>query len=179
MLFNKYIFYITVLLSLFFIGCTNSSLTPISNAKTKNYSGEAKILIAVDGTDNRKVRHIEIMTKEEPEGFEIYFHDNKIGEGFIVVTLPTPSTNVYLSEYSLTGVYGCSRGKAGYGYGNKVLSKITDDKSYFLGTINTSMNSMYKEMPDTLLKEAKSKYNYTAHGTDIESKSTFKSNIKL
>jgi len=166
-------------ISLFLIGCTNSSLTPISNANIGNYSGEATVLIAVDGTDDRKVRHIEIMTKEEPEGFEIYFHENKIGEGFIAVTLATPSTNVYLAEYSLTGVYGCSRGKAGYGYGTKVLTKITHGKTYFLGTINTSMNTMYKEMPKTLFQEAKSTYNYTPQGTDIKNKSTFTSNIKL
>jgi len=164
---------------LFFTGCTNSSLTPISNANTENYSGQAKILIAVDGTDDRKVRHIEIITKEEPEGFEIYFHKNKIGEGFIAVTLPTPSTDVRLSEYSLTGMYGCSRGKDGYGYGTKVLPKIVNGKSYFLGTINTSMNTMYNQMPDELLKEAKTIYNYAPHGTDIENKPRFKTNIKL
>jgi len=165
--------------SLLFIGCANTSLTPLSNATAGNYSGQAKILIAVDGTDDRMVRHIEIMTKEEPEGFEVYFHENKIGEGFIAVTLPTPSTEVYLSEYSLTGMYGCSRGKEGYGYGNKVIPKIINAKSYFLGTINTSMNSMYKEMPKELINEAKNTYNYTPRGTDIEGKSTFKSNIKL
>jgi len=38
---------------------------------------------------------------------------------------------------------------------------------------------MYKEMPEKYYKEAKEKYNYTAHGTDIENKSTFKSTIKL
>ena len=172
--------YPTLLLGIFFfIGCTNSSLTPISNAKASNYSGEATVLIAVDGTDDREVRHIEIMTDEEPEGYEIYFHDKKIGEGFIPVTLPTPSTHVRLSEYSLTGMYGCSRGKAGYGSGDKVLPKIVDGKSYFLGTINTSMNTMYKEMPDDLLKEAKEKYHYTPHGSDIESKLRYKSSIKL
>ena len=178
-MFNKMLPPLILFISLFLIGCTNSSLTPISNANSKNYSGEATVLIAVDGTDDRKVRHIEIMTKEESGGFEIYFHENKLGEGFIAVTLPTPSTNVYLAEYSLTGVYGCSRGKAGYGYGTKVLAKITHGKSYFLGTINTNMNTMYKEMPKTLVQEAKSKYNYTAQGTDIETKSTFTSNIKL
>ena len=165
--------------TLFFLGCTNSSLTPISNAKASNYSGEVTILIAVDGTDSREVRHIEIMTDEEPEGYEIYFHDKKIGEGFIAVTLPTPSTHVRLSEYSLTGMYGCSRGKAGYGSGDKVLSKVFNGKTYFLGTINTSMNTMYKEMPEDLLKEAKEKYHYTPHGNDIESKPRYKCKIKL
>ncbi|MBA1420257.1 MAG: hypothetical protein FAF03_05180 [Epsilonproteobacteria bacterium] len=169
-----------LLLSLFvFTGCTNSSLTPISNAKASNYTGEATILIAVDGTDDRNVRHIELGTKEEPEGYEIYFHEKKYSEGFIVVTLPTPSTKVRLVEYSLTGMYGCSRGKAGYGYGTKTVSHIENGKTYFLGTINTSMNTMYKEMPDELMKEAKEKYNYTPHGTDIKKKSTFQSNIKL
>jgi len=179
MLVHKSLPCLIVFSSLFFMGCTNSSLTPLSNAKAENYSGEAKVLIAVDGTDDREVRHIEIMTEEEPEGYEIYFHDKKVSEGFIAVTLPTPSTHIRLSEYSLTGMYGCSRGKAGYGFGTKVLAKITNGKSYFLGTINTSMNTMYKEMPDELLTEAKSKYNYTAHGTDIEKGSSYKSKIKL
>ena len=165
--------------ALIFTGCTNSSLKPISNAKASNYSGEATILIAVDGTDSREVRHIELGTKEEPEGFEIYFHDKKYSEGFISVTLPTPSTQVRLAEYSLTGMYGCSRGKAGYGYGTKVLPKIENGKTYFLGTINTSMNTMYKEMPDELMKEAKEKYNYTPHGTDIEDKPRFKCKVTL
>ena len=172
--------YPTLLLGiLFFVGCTNSSLTPISNAKGSNYSGKATVLIAVDGTDDREVRHIEIMTDEEPEGYEIYFHDKKIGEGFIPVTLPTPSTHVRLSEYSLTGMYGCSRGKAGYGSGDKVLPKIVDGKSYFLGTINTSMNTMYKEMPKELYQEAKSTYHYTPKGTDINNNTMFKSTLSL
>ena len=175
----KKILFFTTFMALIFTGCTNSSLKPISNAKASNYKGEATILIAVDGTDNREVRHIEIGTNEEPEGYEIYFHDKKYSEGFISVTIHTPSTNVRLAEYSLTGMYGCSRGKAGYGYGTKVLPKIENGKTYFLGTINTSMNTMYKEMPDELLKEAKNKYNYIPHGTDIENKSRFKSNIKL
>jgi len=171
--------HILALSSLLFISCTNSSLTPISNTHNTHYNGTAKILIAVDGNKKRKVRHIEIITTEEPEGYEIYFHENKIGEGFIAVTLPTPSTNIHLAEYSLTGVYGCSRGKSGYGYGNKILPNIVNNKSYFLGTINTSMNTMYNEMPNSLIKEAKNKYNYRAHDTDIEKKSKFKSNIKL
>lgn len=172
-------FYIPLIGTLFFLGCTNSSLTPISNAKASNYSGEATILIAVDGTDSREVRHIEIMTDEEPEGYEIYFHDKKIGEGFIAVTLPTPSTHVRLSEYSLTGMYGCSRGKAGYGSGDKVLSKVFNGKTYFLGTINTSMNTMYKEMPEELYQEAKSTYHYTPKGTDIKNNTMFKSTLSL
>jgi hypothetical protein len=151
----------------------------MSNANSENYVGQATILIAVDGTDDRQVRHIEIMTDEEPEGFSIYFHDNKVGEGFIPITLPTPSSNVRLSEYSLTGMYGCSRGKAGYGYGDKIVPKIFTGKSYFLGTINTSMNTMYKEMPEELFNEAKVKYNYKVHGSDLKNKSSFHSNIKL
>ena len=175
---KKYLLF-AVSIVLIFTGCTNSSLKPISNAKASNYSGEATILIAVDGTDSREVRHIELGTKEEPEGFEIYFHDKKYSEGFIVVTLPIPSTQVRLAEYSLTGMYGCSRGKAGYGYGTKVLPKIENAKTYFLGTINTSMNTMYKEMPDELMKEAKEKYNYTPHGTDVEDKPRFKCKVKI
>jgi len=175
---RKILLFITFI-TLIFTGCTNSSLTPISNANASNYSGEATILIAVDGTDDRKVRHIELGTKEEPEGYEIYFHDKKYSEGFIAVTLPTPSTQVRLAEYSLTGIYGCSRGKAGYGFGTKIVPHIENGKTYFLGTINTSMNTMYKEMPNELMKEAKEKYNYTPHGTDIEETSRFKSQIIL
>ena len=166
----------TLTLSAYILGgCTNSSLTPISNANAANYSGQATVLIAVDGTDSREVRHIEIATKEEPEGFEIYFHDKKYGEGFIPVTLPTPSTHVRLAEYSLTGMYGCSRGKDGYGSGDKILAKIENGKTYFLGTINTSMNTAYKEMPEELHAEAKSKYHYTPHGTDIKEKTSYRS----
>lgn len=164
---------------LLFTGCTNSSLKPFNQTNIGKYSGEATVLIAVKGTEDRKVRHIEIMSKEEAEGYSIYFHKHKISEGFIAVTLPTPSTNVRLSEYSLTGMYGCSRGKDGYGYGNKVLSKIEDGNSYFLGTIYTAMNSMYKEMPKSYYKEAKEKYHYTPHGTDIKKTSSFKSKLKL
>jgi hypothetical protein len=171
--------FLTITFVLLLSACTNSSLTPISNASAKNYSGEAKLLVAVDGTDDRKVRHIVISTNEEPEGYEIYFHDNKVGEGFIPITLPTPSTNVRISEYSLTGLYGCSRGKAGYGSGSKSIAKITKGKTYFLGTINTSMNTAYNEMPEEYMKEAKSKYNYTPHGKDFEDKSRFRSHIKL
>ena len=166
-------------LFLFIFGCTNSSLTPISNASAKNYSGEAQLLVAVDGIDERKIRHIVISSNEEPEGYEIYFHDKKVGEGFIPITIPTPSTNVRVSEYSLTGMYGCSRGKAGYGSGSKSVAKVTKGNTYFLGTINTSMNTMYNEMPDELMKEAKSKYRYTPYGEDFEKKSRFKSNISL
>jgi len=166
-------------LFLFIVGCTNSSLTPISNATASNYRGEAQLLIAVDGTDDRKIRHIEIGTEEEPEGFEIYFHDNKIGEGFIAINIPTPSTNVYIKEYSLTGHYGCSRGKAGYGSGSKTIKKIVQDKVYFLGTINTSMNTMYNEMPTELMTESKRKYHYIPQSSDIEKKNIFKSHIRL
>ncbi|RRS32629.1 MAG: hypothetical protein P794_00790 [Epsilonproteobacteria bacterium (ex Lamellibrachia satsuma)] len=160
-------------LSLFFTGCTPDTLTPVSNSSGNTYKGKALILIAVDGSDERKVRHIEIATAEEPEGYEMYFHDKKISEGFIAVTLPTTSTNVRLKEYSLTGHYGCSRGKAGYGSGSKSIPKITAGKTYFLGTINTSMNTMYNEMPAPLVQEAKTKYNYTAHDEDIKKSSDY------
>lgn len=43
----------------------------------KHLTGEATALIALGGTDDREVRHIEIMTDEEPEDYEIYFHDKK------------------------------------------------------------------------------------------------------
>ena len=171
---------IILLLSTFSLfGCTSNSITPISNVNKALYDGEAQLLIAVDGTDERKVRHIEISTNEEPEGYEIYFHDKKIGEGFIHITLPTPSSNVRVKEYSLTGHYSCSRGKEGYGSGSKSISKITKGNTYFLGTINTSMNTMYNEMPADLMKEAKSKYHYIPQGEDFENKSRFKSNISL
>jgi hypothetical protein len=169
----------TIFLSLFFLGCTNNSLTLLPNATGKNYKGEAKLLVAVDGTDEREVRHIEISTDEEPEGYEIYFNEKKIGEGFIVITLPTPSTNVTLKEYSLTGMYGCSRGKAGYGSGSKTIAQVNDGETHFLGTINTSMNTMYNAMPEELLKESKSKYNYVPHGADFGKSSRFKSHIRL
>ena len=175
---KKYLISIACIV-LIFTGYTNSSLKPISNVKASSYSGEATILIAVDGTDERKVRHIEISTNEEPEGYAIYFHNKKIGEGFIPVTIPTPSTNVRLKEYSLTGYYGCSRGKAGYGTGVKSIPKATKGNTYFLGTINTNMNTMYSEMPWNLMKEAKSKYHYTPHGTDFEKKDAFRNHISL
>jgi len=177
--FMKLTFFFASLVLLFIGGCTNSSLRPISNIKASNYSGEATILIAVDGREKREVRHIEIGTAEEPEGFEIYFHDKKYAKGFIVVTLPTPSTHVHLAEYSLTGDYGCSRGKAGYGSGDKVLPRIENGKTYFLGTINTSMNTMYKEMPAELRTQAKTQYHYKIHGTDIRNKSSYRSSIEL
>jgi hypothetical protein len=168
-----------IFLPLVFLGCTNNSFDLVTNASGKNYKGEAELLIAVDGTDERKVRHIEISTDEEPEGYEIYFKSEKIGEGFIAIKIPTPSTNVRVKEYSLTGMYGCSRGKAGYGSGSKSIVKITQGKTYFLGTINTSMNTMYNEMPEELLKESKSKYNYTPHGEDFAKTSRFRSHISL
>ena len=164
--------------SFFFLGCTNSSLKPISQS-SKIYEGEATLLVAVDGTDGRAIRHIVIGTNEEPLGYEVYFHDKKIEEGLISITIPTPSTNVHVSEYSLTGMYGCSRGKAGYGKGSKSIATIHSGTSYFLGTINTSMNTTYNEMPDELIKEAKTKYNYTAKGKDIAKNSMFKSRISL
>ena len=175
---SKKFLYIPFILFILF-GCTNSSLTPISNASVKNYNGEAKVLVAVEGTDGRTVRHIEIYTEEEPLGYEVYFHDTKVSDGFIAINLPTPSTHVRLKEYSLTGHYGCSRGKAGYGSGVKIIPKITKGNTYFLGTINTSMNTMYDEMPEPLMKEAKSKYHYTPHGTDFEKKDAFRNHISL
>lgn len=168
-----------IFLTFIFLGCANNSPNLVTNATGTNYQGEAELLIAVDGTDDRKVRHIEISSDEEPEGYEIYFNDNKIGEGFIAIIIPTPSTNVRVKEYSLTGMYGCSRGKAGYGSGSKSIAKITQGNTYFLGTINTSMNTMYNEMPKVLLKEAKLKYNYTPHGEDLAKSTRFRSNISL
>ena len=56
-------------LFLFIFGCTNSSLTPISNSSAKNYSGESQLLVAVDGIDERKIPHIVISSNKEPEGY--------------------------------------------------------------------------------------------------------------
>lgn len=176
MIFKNIIF---TLSSILFFGCAPSSITPISNANKALYSAEAQLLVAVDGTDGRAVRHIEIYSDEEPLGYEVYFHDTKVSDGFIAINIPTPSTNVRLKEYSLTGHYGCSRGKAGYGFGTKTIPKVTKGHTYFLGTINTSMNTMYDEMPESLMKEAKSKYRYTPHGTDFEKKDAFRTHISL
>jgi hypothetical protein len=147
--------------------CTPSTLTPISNADMRHYQGKATLLIAVDGSDERKVRHLELSTAQEPEGYEIYFHDEKKGHGLIALQVPAPSSDLYLKEYSLTGMYGCSRGKAGYGSGSKHIAHIKPGATYFLGTINTSMNTTYNEMPEALIKEAKEKYHYTPHGEDL------------
>ena len=160
-------------------GCTPDTLTPVSNASPDRYTGKATILIAVAGDGKRAVRHIEVVTKEEPLGYEIYFHDRKPDKGFIELKIPTPSSNVRLKEYSLSGHYGCSRGKAGYGSGSKTIAKISSGKTYFLGTINTDMNTVYNEMPKALVKEAKGKYNYTAKGEDIPKTSRFHSNLSL
>ena len=176
---KKYIF-LSLFLGLFLcIGCTPSSITPISNANQKNYTGKAQLLIAVEGTDGRAVRHVEIYTDEEPLGYEIYFHDKKVSHGLIAITLPTPSTHVRIKEYSLTGYYGCSRGKAGYGSGSTTIAKVTQNNTYFLGTINTSMNTTYNEMPTTLIEEAKSKYHYITEDKKMKNHSNlFKSHIK-
>ena len=169
-----------IILSFLTISCgTPSTLTPIADTPNNIYQGTATILIAVEGTDEREVRHIEIGTQEE-EGYEIYFHHKKVGEGFIILKIPTPSTNVYISEYSLTGMYGCSRGKDGYGRGVNRIPRIVEGKIYFIGTINTSMNTTYKEMPKKLIKESKEKYHYNYIEDDVKKKnSLFKSHITL
>lgn len=168
-----------LLSALLLIGCATNTATPVTDASKILYKGEALLLVAIDGTQTRGVRFIEIASNEASQGYEIYFHDKKPTKGFIGIKIPAPSTDVYVKEYSLSGHYGCSRGKAGYGSGSKHIAKITDGKSYFLGTINTSMNTMYNEMPKELIFEAKSKYNYTVHGKDLTKNATFKSNISL
>ena len=168
-----------ILVGFLFVGCAPDSITPISNVNKAHYSGKTKVLIAVTGDDERAVRHIEIYTAEEPLGYEIYFHDNKVSHGFIAITLPTPSSDVRIKEYSLTGHYGCSRGKAGYGSGSKTIAHITDNHTYFLGTIDTGMNTSYNEMPTSLIKEAKTKHNYIPHGTDLVNKEAFRNHITL
>ena len=161
-------------------GCAkNTVVTPQSNASSDRYNGEALVLVAVDGDGKRGVRFIELSSAEEKTGYEIYFHDVQPKFGFITIKLPAPSTHVRIKEYSLSGHYGCSRGKAGYGYGVKVLPKVTKGKSYFLGTINTDMNTVYNEMPEKLIPEAKQKYHYRAHGEDLPKKQCFRSKVSL
>ena len=165
--------------ALFFTACTQDTVELADpDAKMDNRS-VATVLIAVDGDKTRAVRHLVIGTNEAPLDYELYFHDKKISEGFIAVKVPAPSTNIRLKEYSLNGHYGCSRGKAGYGSGSKSISKILPGKSYFLGTINTDMNTVYNEMPKKLMGEARSKYHYTPHGEDIEKKNAFRNHLTL
>ena len=163
------------------VGCTTpSTLTPIADKPNKHYEGTAQIFIAVEGTDDRKVRHIEIGTQEE-EGYEIYFHKEKtkVGEGFIVLEIPTPSHNVFIQEYSLTGMYGCSRGRAGYGESVYKVPLVEKNKIYFLGTISTSMNTTYQEIPEELLEEAQTKYHYKQPQQKKNTSSFFRSKIDL
>jgi len=170
---SRYPATLSLAVGLLLSACTPSTLTPVSNADMRRYQGKATLLIAVDGRDDRKVRHLELSTAEEPEGYEIYFHDEKKGHGLISLQIPAPSHDLYLKEYSLTGMYGCSRGKAGYGSGGKHIDTLLPGKTYFLGTINTGMNTTYKEMPLSLRKEAKEKYGYTPHGDDLGNHKVF------
>ena len=171
--------FLLLLSTLFFIACTTNTVELADPNMKTSAKNTATVLIAVDGDKERAVRHLVIGTNEAPLDYELYFHEKKISEGFIAVKIPAPSTNITLKEYSLSGHYGCSRGKAGYGSGSKNITKITAGKSYFLGTINTDMNTVYNEMPTKLVKEARSTYNYTAKGKDITKTSRYKSNISL
>ncbi len=168
-----------LLSTLLLMGCATNTATPVTDETKTLYKGEALLLLAIDGTQTRGVRFIEIASNEASQGYEIYFHDKKPTKGFIGIKIPAPSTNVYVKEYSLSGHYGCSRGKAGYGSGSKHIATVVRGKTYFLGTVNTSMNTMYNEMPKALISEAKSKYNYKVHSKDIIKSTTFKSNISL
>ncbi len=168
-----------LLVTLFFTACTSNTVELADPDMKTSAKDIATVLIAVDGDKERAIRHLVIGSNEAPLDYELYFHEKKISEGFIAVKIPAPSSNIILKEYSLSGHYGCSRGKAGYGSGSKSISKILPGKSYFLGTINTDMNTVYNEMPAKLMTEAKSKYNYTPHGEDIEKKQHFKSHIAL
>lgn len=163
----------------FFTACTQNTVELADPDMQTSDKNTATVLIAVDGDKVRAVRHLVIGTNEAPLDYELYFHDKKISEGFIAIKIPAPSTNIILKEYSLNGHYGCSRGKAGYGSGSKRIAKVSAGKSYFLGTINTDMNTVYNEMPKKLMSEARSKYHYTPHGKDIEKTSRFKSSISL
>ena len=165
----------------FFNGCADNTVQ-LANPNTNNNSthkNEATLLIGVDGDKKRAVRHLVIGTNEEPLDYELYFHEKKISEGFIAVKIPAPSTNIQLKEYSLSGHYGCSRGKAGYGSGSKTIGFIEKNKIYYLGTINTDMNTVYNEMSPQLIKKAKQKFNYSAHGTDIPKSNTFRSHLSI
>jgi len=165
--------------ALLFTACTQDTVELADPDMKTSAKNAATVLIAVDGDKRRAVRHLVIGTSEAPLDYELYFHDKKISEGFIAVKIPAPSTNIILKEYSLNGHYGCSRGKSGYGSGSKRIPKVQPGKSYFLGTINTDMNTVYNEMPNRLMGEAKSKYRYTAHGEDIEKKRKFKSHLSI
>ena len=170
---------ILLLSTLFISACTTNTVELADPNMKTSEKNTATVLIAVDGDKARAVRHLVIGTNEAPLDYELYFHEKKISEGFIAVKIPAPSTNITLKEYSLSGHYGCSRGKSGYGSGSKSIAKVLAEKSYFLGTINTDMNTVYNEMPVKLVKEAKKTYNYNARGEDIAKKSRFKSNISL
>jgi len=171
--------FLLLLSALFFSACTTNTVELADPDMKTSSKNTATVLLAVDGDKERAVRHLVIGTNEAPMDYELYFHEKKISEGFIAVKIPAPSTNITLKEYSLSGHYACSRGKAGYGSGSKSIAKVTAGKSYFLGTINTGMNTVYNEMPAKLMKEAKSTYHYTAKGEDIAKKTRFKSNISL
>lgn len=168
-----------ILAGTLFNGCTETTVQLAKpNIQTNNHNS-AVILIGVDGDKKRAVRHVVIGTKESKEDYKIYFHDKKISEGFIAFNIPAPSSKIILKEYSLSGHYGCSRGKAGYGLGSKIISKVLAGKTYYLGTINTDMNTVYDEMSPKLIKEAKQKYNYKAHGTDLPQSNAFRNHISI
>ncbi|GEM_PF-4991691 len=168
-----------LIVAVFLAACAKNTVELANPDMRSSDKNVATILIAVEGNKERAVRHLVIGTNEAPLDYELYFHDKKISEGFIAVKIPAPSSNIQFKEYSLSGHYGCSRGKAGYGSGSKTITKVTAGKSYFLGTINTDMNTVYNEMPSKLMPEAKSKYHYIPHGEDIEKKTKFKSHISL
>ncbi|KYJ86002.1 hypothetical protein [Sulfurovum riftiae] len=169
-----------LLSTLLFSACTTNTVELADpDTMTSGSKNTATVLIGVDGSKERAVRHLVIGSNEAPLDYELYFHDKKISEGFIAVKIPAPSTNITLKEYSLSGHYGCSRGKAGYGSGSKSIAKIVPGRTYYLGTINTDMNTVYNEMPKKLINEAKRKYNYTAHGEDIAKKKRFQSSLSL
>ena len=171
--------FLLLLTTLFFTAYTSNTVELTDPDMKTSAKNTATVLIAVDGDKARAVRHLVIGTNEAPLDYELYFHEKKISKGFIAVKIPAPSTNITLKEYSLSGHYGCSRGKSGYGSGSKNIAKVIVGRSYFLGTINTDMNTVYNEMPKKLMGEAKKKYHYTAHGEDIEKKNTFRSHISL
>ncbi len=169
------------LFALFLFGCSatgTESIVPSKDSKA-GYKGDAIILIAVEGHGKRAVRHVRISTQKAKNGYAVFFHDKKPSKGFIVVKVHAPDSHVKLTEYSLSGYYGCSRGKRGYGYAIEEIPQVLPGKTYFLTTINTSMNTTYAQMPDALKQEARSHYHLARLPKEKNQEAYFKSTIVL
>ena len=173
----RHSFLFAIALLLYGCGGTGTEIVVPEDSGAGHYQGEATVLVGVEGHGKRALRHLEISTAEAPEGYAIYFHDKKPSHGLVAVKVKAPSTHVRLSEYSLTGFYGCSRGKLGYGYGADEIARVEPGKTYFLTTVNTAMNTTYAELSRDLAKEAKMQYGYS--GIKREKSHRFKSHIEL